>query len=442
MKKVLQIVPVLTLALLMLCSCGQKKQNRTKIELSGPKDLVTEIYGIKKTGNVFYLSPGEYVLGFSAPGYRSDWQKVSVPKGSLKYKVELAPVTTAALITSEPAGATVTMDGKNLGITPLVIRDLKTGEYTADLAMAGYAGMPVAWKITDSHPVSAHGVLVSNQGTLNITSVPVEAQVFVDGTPVGKTPLKLQRPEGRYLLRLERAGCTPEERSVTIYKGRTDSIKVALARKPGGVSVSSIPAGAEVLINGVKQGVTPCTVQNLQPGRYTVLVRRDGYDPVEKTVQIAAAAVDKLHVDLSSSSGSVVFNVLPAGVEVFLDGKPLGTAKPLVAGSESTADFRVENLAPGKHKITLFHTLGDPPRQEFFFEVRKNKCTTLRDPLVVWIANCEITYQDNSKRRGFLVERRKNLIIFSPEPGVRFGIELPQIKKIIMLKGVKNTREK
>lgn len=442
MKKVLQIVPVLTLALLMLCSCGQKKQNRTKIELSGPQDLVTEIYGIKKTGNVFYLSPGEYVLGFSAPGYRSDWQKVSVPKGSLKYKVELAPVTTAALITSEPAGATVTMDGKNLGITPLVIRDLKTGEYTADLAMAGYAGMPVAWKITDSHPVSAHGVLVSNQGTLNITSVPVEAQVFVDGTPVGKTPLKLQRPEGRYLLRLERAGCTPEERSVTIYKGRTDSIKVALARKPGGVSVSSIPAGAEVLINGVKQGVTPCTVQNLQPGRYTVLVRRDGYDPVEKTVQIAAAAVDKLHVDLSSSSGSVVFNVLPAGVEVFLDGKPLGTAKPLVAGSESTADFRVENLVPGKHKITLFHTLGDPPRQEFFFEVRKSKCTTLREPLVVWIANCEIIYQDNSKRRGFLVEQRKNLIIFSPEPGVRFGIERSQLKDIIMLKGVKNTMAK
>ena len=442
MKKVLQIVPVLTLALLMLCSCGQKKQNRTKIELSGPQGLVTEIYGIKKTGNVFYLSPGEYVLGFSAPGYRSDWQKISVPEGSLKYTVELAPVSTAALITSEPAGATVTMEGKNLGITPLVIRDLKKGEYSADLSMAGYAMMPVAWKITDSHPVSAHGVLVSNQGTLNITSVPVEAQVFVDDTPVGKTPLKLQRPEGRYLLRLERAGCTPEERSVTFYKGRTDSVRIILASKPGGVKVTSIPAGAEVLINGAKQGVTPCTVQNLQPGRYTVLVRRDGYDPVEKTVQIAAAAVDKLHVDLSSSSGSAVFNVLPAGVEVFLDDKPLGTAKPLVAGSESTADFRVENLTPGKHKITLFHTLGDPPRQEFFFDVRKNKCTTLRDPLVVWIANCEITYQDNSKRRGFLVERKDKLIIFSPEPGVRFGIELSQIKKIIMLKGVKNTMAK
>ena len=442
MKKVLLIVPVLTLALLMLCSCGQKKQNKTRIELSGPPGLVTEIYGLKKTENVFYLPAGEYVLGFSAPGYRSDWQKVSVPKGSFKYDVELEPVSTAALITSEPAGATVTMKGKVLGITPLVIRDLKAGEYTADLSMAGYAAMPVAWKITDSHPAAAHGTLVSNQGTLNISSVPVEAQVFVDGTSVGMTPLKLQRPEGRYLLRLERAGYIPAERSVTFYKGKTASIRVALARKPGGVKVTSVPAGAEVLINGAKQGVTPCTVQNLQPGRYTVLVRRAGYDPVEKTVQVAAAAVDKLHVDLASSSGSVVFNVLPAGVEVFLDDKPLGTAKPLVEGSESTADFRVENLTPGKHKITLFHTLGDPPRQEFFFDVRKNKCTTLRDPLVVWIANCEITYQDDSKRRGFLVDRKKNLIIFSPEPGVRFGIELSQIKKIIMLKGVKNTMAK
>jgi hypothetical protein len=204
------------------------------------------------------------------------------------------------------------------------------------------------------------------------------------------------------------------------------------------VSVSSVPAGAEVFVSGIKQGVTPCTVQNLQPGKYTVQIRRAGYDPVEKTIQVAAAAVDKLHVNLSSSSGSVVFNVRPVGVEVFLDDKPLGVTKSLVPGSDSTVDFRVGNLAPGTHKITLFHTLGDPPRQEYTFDVRKNKCTTLRDPLVVWIANCEITYHDNTKRRGFLVERSKKLIIFSPEPGVRFGIDSSQIKRIIMLKGTEN----
>lgn len=435
MKRVLQILPLLTLALLMLCSCGQKKSNRTKIELSGPEGLVTEVYGIKKTGQVLYLAPGDYVLGFSAPGYRNDWQKISVPKGSLKYKVELVPVTTAALITSEPAGAAVTMDGKNLGITPLVIRDLKVGEYSADLTMAGHAGIPVSWKITDPHPVSVHGVLVSNRGTLNITSTPAEAQVFVDNTPVGRTPLKLQRPEGRYMLRLEYAGYIPEERNVVLYKGRVSSLAVKLSSKPGGVSVSSVPAGAEIFVNGAKQGVTPCTVQNLQPGKYTVQIRRPGYDPVEKTVQVVAAAVDKLHVNLVSSSGSVVFNVRPVGVEVFLDDKVLGMTKSLVPGSDSTVDFRVGNLTPGTHKITLFHTLGDPPRQEYTFEVRKNKCTTLRDPLVVWIANCEITYHDNTKRKGFLVERGKERILFSPEPGVRFGIENSQIKEIIMLKG-------
>jgi hypothetical protein len=54
---------------------------------------------------------------------------------------------------------------------------------------------------------------------------------------------------------------------------------------------------------------------------------------------------------------------------------------------------------------------------------------------VVWIANCEITYHDNTKRKGFLVERGKERILFSPEPGVRFGIENSQIKEIIMLKG-------
>ena len=443
MKNFLHITALVLLSLLVFCSCGKKPAPRTLVEITGPEGLVCEISGMKLTGSpkiAFRLPAGEYVFSFSAPGHRMAYRKVAVPKApKFTYTAALEPVSAAVLLKSVPSGAKVTMEGKNMGITPLVIRDLPVGTHRAEISMAGYAAMPLTWEITSERPVSATARLDSNQGSLRITSVPNRARVYINGTQVGVTPYLLQRAEGRYVLRLEREGCNPEERNVHVIKSRLEKLHVKLGEKPGGVAVSSTPAGAELFVNNVKRGVTPCVVEALEPGEYTLRLTRAGYDPVESKVRIVPGATDKKNFTLVSSTGSVIFNVKPVGVEVSIDGKSLGVTRPIAPGAEATRDFRVDNLAPGTHRIFMYHSLGDPPKQVHTFKIQKNKTVTIRN-LVVWIANCEITYQDNSRERGFLVDSNDKEITFSPEPGVIIGIHRKKLKQIIMLKGDKEKK--
>ena len=438
MKKHIWVLFVLP-ALLFFSACGKKAPVRTEVELEGPQGLVSEISGIR-VSNRFRLSPGNYVFFFAAPGFRSDYRQITVPSGGrFVYKVQLVPVRSSALVTSTPSGAQVTMRGQSMGITPLVIRDLECGEHSVELSMRGYASIPLNFTVTSERPVAVSGNLDSNQGTLRVTSSPSRARVFIDGTEVGETPYKIEREEGKYVLRVERAGCNPEERNVRIIKHRVSNIHVKLGQKPGGVSVTSKPAGAELFIDGVKRGVTPCTVEGLEVGEYTLRLTRSGFDPAEGKISVAPGAVDKKHFNLSSSTGSVVFNVKPVGVEVFLNGRSLGFTKPVAPGSEATADFRVGNLAPGKYEITMFHTLGVPQRQSMSFRIKKNRTTTLKS-FAMWIANCEITYSDNSTERGFLVDSQPDHVLFSPEPGVRFRLDRKRIKALVMLKEAKEIK--
>ena len=435
MKRNIWVLFVLA-GLLIFSGCGKKGVVRTEVELEGPQGLVSEISGIR-VGKKFRLPPGSYIFFFSAPGCRSDYRQVTIPAGGkFTYKVQLTPVRSTALVTSSPSGAQVTMKGQSMGITPLVIRDLECGEHTVELSMRGYASIPVNFTVTGERPVSVSGNLDSNQGTLRVTSSPSRARVFIDGTEVGETPYKIEREEGKYILRVERAGCNPEERNVRIFKRRTANIHIKLGQKTGGVTVTSSPAGAEVFIDGVKRGVTPCTVEALEVGEYTLRLTRAGYDPAGGKLSVVPGTTDKKHFALSSSTGSVIFNVKPVGVEVFLDGRSLGFAKPVASGSEATVDFRVGGLAPGKHEIVMFHSLGVPQRQSVSFRVRKNKSTTLKS-IAMWIANCEITYSDNTTERGFLVDSQPEYVLFSPEPGVRFRLDRKRIKALVMLKETK-----
>ena len=433
MKKYLFILPLLS-ALLLLSSCGKKETPRTRVTVKGPENMSCKVSGVTLKSTSFAIAPGEYVMEFSAPGYRTAYRKITVPAtGTFTCDAELQRVRASVLVTSKPSGAMVTLKGQNMGVTPLVLRDLAPGEYRAELTMRGFAAMPVSWEVTSERPQAVQAQLDSNHGVLHIVSVPSRARVIVDGKELGETPCTIKREEGQYVIRIERAGCNPEERNVRITRGGVSRLQVKLGEKPGGITVTSTPAGAELFINGLKRGVTPCTVEALDPGKYQLKLSRQGFDDVESAVQIIADATDRKHFALVRSTGSVVFNVCPVGVEVFLNGKSLGLTRPVAPGSTSTRDFRVDNLAPGKYTVTMFHSLGDPQRQSFTFKVAKNKSTTVKS-VTMWIANCELTYADGSSQKGYLHEATADYVRFSPEPGVKFRLDRAKIKALVMLK--------
>ena len=435
MKKLFTLLFPLLFLVAGICSCGKPRPKTGVLEISGPPGMCSETAGQQFKGQDLKLQlyPGKYMFCFTAPGCRDQYRLIEMKAGRKEQvKVEFQPATAAAVITSEPEGAEVTFKGKVIGITPLVIPGLPAGEYAAELFLKGHARTQVTWRIADERPVAAKGLLDSNVGTVAITSTPDQARVFIDGSEVGTTPLTLTRTEGSYTVRIESDGCIPVERPVRVVKQKHTKVKFKLAQRPGGIQVTSRPAGADVFINAEKRGVTPCTVEALEPGKYTLRLEKAGYDPMEASIKIVPGAVDRKNYNLLSSTGSVVFNVSPVGVEVMLDGRPLGVSRPISEGTVSTKDFRVDHLTPGTHELTLFHALGRPQRTRQKFTVTKNQCTTLGN-IQIWVANCEIIYVDGTRERGALYSEEKDYVMFGSMPRMRFRIDRERIRSITML---------
>lgn len=120
----------------------------------------------------------------------------------------------------------------------------------------------------------------------------------------------------------------------------------------GRMLVRSVPSGARVMISGRLRGTTPAAIRDLPFGTYNVTVSREGYQSrvqrvtVSRTVPARDITVE-LRPDLSTASGSSVTGAMmietrPAGAEVRLDGRLLGTTP-----------MRVPGLSPGTHAIQL-----------------------------------------------------------------------------------------
>ena len=435
MKKFLTLLFSIIFLAAGTVSCGKARPRTGRLELSGPPGMCSETAGQEFKGQKLQLelSPGKYMFRFTAPGCRDLYKLIEMKPGRKeKVSVEFQPMTAAAVITSEPEGAEVTFKGKVVGITPLVIPGLPVGEYSADLFLKGHARTHVSWSIGSERPVSAKGILDSNVGTVKISSTPSQASVFVDGSEVGSTPFSLTRTEGSYTIRIESDGCIPVERAVRVVKQRETRAHFKLAQRPGGIQVTSRPSGADLFINAEKRGVTPCTVEALEPGKYTIRLEKAGYDPLEASVKIVPGATDKKNYNLLCSTGSVMFNVSPVGVEVMLDGRALGVSRPISEGTVSTRDFRVDRLTPGTHELTFFHAQGRPQRSKKEFTVAKNQCTTLKN-IHIWVANCEITYIDGTVVRGALYSNEKDHVMFGDMPRMQYRIERDKIRSIKML---------
>jgi formylglycine-generating enzyme required for sulfatase activity len=70
--------------------------------------------------------------------------------------------------------------------------------------------------------------------------------------------------------------------------------------QPGTVIVQTTPAGASVLINGQKRGITPMRV-DLAPGVYTAQIRLYGYRSEERTVRVVDGGLETLNIFLRTT---------------------------------------------------------------------------------------------------------------------------------------------
>lgn len=112
---------------------------------------------------------------------------------------------------------------------------------------------------------------------LSIDSRPGGAEVYLDGTPLGRTPLRQVVVKGKVdVLRLEKPGHLPLEMRL---KAEDRDLSLRLLPAPFEVAVASEPPGAEVALDGEIKGRAPLSVQVPGEGAHQLRLTLEGHEP-------------------------------------------------------------------------------------------------------------------------------------------------------------------
>jgi hypothetical protein len=169
-------------------------------------------------------------------------------------------------------------------------------------------------------------------GSLQIGSDPPGAEVRLNGTPRGTTPLSLSVPAGQYKLSVH-SGVNVKEMPVTIANGAATVLHMtwadttpAAAAEVGSLSVATDPAGARVLVDGEDRGESPLTLRNIPAGQHRVVVRAGG-NTYTRNVLVEAGATATLFIggNTGPATGSIAVSS-PVAVQIFEEGRLIGTS--------------------------------------------------------------------------------------------------------------------
>ena len=160
---------------------------------------------------------------------------------------------------SEPAGATVTVDGRTLCETPCE-EDLEVGRYRVSMAKVGYVSREANEQVLTERKISM--LLAKDEGGMQINSQPRQMDIFINGKYVGETPQRLSRSPKLYRVQVGRDECAiPHVQNVSVARGRVIDIDFRPAVHLAGLKViltddakNDIRAG--VYVDGEKQGET------------------------------------------------------------------------------------------------------------------------------------------------------------------------------------------
>ena len=124
-------------------------------------------------------------------------------------------------------------------------------------------------------------------GTMDLRSVPDGASVVMGEKYLGKTPLTVTAlSPGTYDVIFSQFGYQKFSTRVPVESGRITEVVATLVPDTGSLAITSIPAGASVLVDGKNTGITPVTSENLTGGNHTVAGSSDGYMPLQQTVTV------------------------------------------------------------------------------------------------------------------------------------------------------------
>ncbi|NQE53646.1 hypothetical protein C5S29_08635, partial [ANME-1 cluster archaeon GoMg3.2] len=227
-------------------------------------------------------------------------------------------------VASTPSGADIAIDGRPIGEKTPHTAPLMPGPHTIKLTLAGYQDWTQSAQVKGGSTTNVHATLSQATGSIKVTSSPSGAKIYVDTylgwSSKGQTPNTITSVSpGQYTIKLTLAGYQDWTKEVQVTGGSTTDVHATLSQATGSISVTSMPSGASISLDGVHiSGITPYTIPNVEPGDHTLKLTLGGYQDWKETVSVTAGKTAKVSATLTPISGSATITSTPSGAAIYV----------------------------------------------------------------------------------------------------------------------------
>ena len=244
-----------------------------------------------------------------------------------KVSFTLQPAWADVQISSQPAGAEVSVGGHSIGFTPLEAEILQ-GMQTIVLSLKGYKPVVLDREIIAGSTLQLEDIeLPPADGQLVLQSTPSAATISVDGDFLGTTPATLTLSSGQlHRLQLSKPGYRNAGQEVTLGPDEERALSITLPPEYGTLFITSSPADARLVLDGKAVGEASRRLR-LTTRPHSLEFSKPGYLPQRMTVTpragvsrnldirlktVAQAKTDATPATLTTAGGQLLRLVRPA----------------------------------------------------------------------------------------------------------------------------------
>ena len=205
----------------------------------------------------------------------------------------LSPNVAVLSVATDPPGATLYIDRKDLGSRGVSPRPLALppGKYRVIAELPGHEAVTSAEvEVASGKETQIALTLPKIVGTVTIdVTGGKSAEVRVDdekGPVACAAPCQLKLPPGRHELYFQAPGFEAPPRTVAVTAGKAVSATAALVPLTGSLVVRADERDAVVTVDGKPMGFTPVVLQNVPAGKRHIQVQLRGFATYDTTVEV------------------------------------------------------------------------------------------------------------------------------------------------------------
>jgi len=307
---------------------------------------------------LYRLPRGLVQLKFKKDGYEDNTQSLTIAARVDTFNFALVrsiqPGTVELSGGAESSGATVQIDGKNVGQIPISTK-VAPGRHQVVVSKDGYQSWERWLDVSEGQKSTYDVVLAKNEapkGGILVTSNPTGGDVRVNGSPQGKTPAVVEGlAAGSYIVEVVLTDYQTFSQTVTVEPQKRAVIDAQLKKTKGDLGDLKVRVtGADdlvITVDGEEIGRgTSATKTGLQVGTHQVEARNPkGFYGVQ-TVEIRGGEVTNTIVTVAQTGTATIASVRVAG------SRPGGTVA-VDDGAPMNLPAQFTDLAPGTHVFTV-----------------------------------------------------------------------------------------